>query len=131
EPSAAEGPERQLEQSLGETDVRPGQADSRGRIQAPLVAEIDREPVDVEELADPGDGRFERMRNGQLGDRLADDGEERPRALELSRECPRAGARTQCVCGSDTECRELAKLRVGRSIVRSKEQLQRADRRMT
>src|SRR5581483_5946209 len=63
--------------------------------------EIYRHPLDVEQLGDAVDRGLERVRARQLGGRLADDGEQRARELEL--ELARASAGAQHVSRAHTE----------------------------
>src|SRR5581483_11581339 len=73
--------------------------------------EIYRHPLDVEQLGDAVDRGLERVRERQLGGRLADDGEQRARPLELELELARASAGAQHVSRAHTEGREPPEVR--------------------
>ena len=88
-----------------------------------------RRPVHAEQLGDALDGGLERVRDGELGRRLHDHLEQRPRALELERELPRPLAGAQRVCGADAERREPRELLGLRLLARRMEQLEDAERR--
>jgi len=71
----------------------PGrEATSRRGQQPPVLAQVDAHAIDRQQLGDPLDRRLEGVREREPGDRLAHDGEERARAVEL--ELDPAGALT-------------------------------------
>ena len=110
--------------------MRTCEADARGRVEPVFVAEVDRQPVDAQQLADTGHGRFERMGKRQLRDRLADDREQGARPLELCGDGVCVDARTQRMCGANAERRQPRELVFRRSSTRGEEELQDADRRL-
>ena len=65
------------------------------RPQPVRVAEVDRDTVRAQQLGDARDGGLQRVRERELGDRLADDREQRVGPFELERRRPRALAGTQ------------------------------------
>jgi hypothetical protein len=110
--------------------VRSGQPDAGRGVQSVVLAQIDGEPVGFEQLSDPCDSRLERVRERQLADCLAYDGQEGARPLELERNCPSLEARALSVCGAHAECRKRGKSDVGRFAVGRKQKLKSADRRL-
>ena len=106
------GPEREVEQPLGDACVRAGEAAARRLLELAVAraAEVDGHAVDAEQLGDALDGGLERVRDGELRRRLHDHLEQRPRALELERELPRPLAGAQRVRGADAERREPREL---------------------
>src|SRR5206468_11288362 len=75
--AAAERPERELEEPLCEVHVRAFEpAGGRGR-EAAALTEIDGHVPAGGELADALDRGVERVRERELGDRLADDADDR------------------------------------------------------
>src|SRR5438046_1406283 len=92
--AATERAQGELEDALGHTDVRAGEAAAGGRDEPALLAQVDRELADAEQLRDPLDGGLQRVRERELGGGLTDDGEQGARPLELAREllAARAGA---------------------------------------
>ncbi len=108
----ARRPEREVEQPVGDTRVRPDETATRRLLELALAgaAEIDGDTVHVEQLGDALDRDLERVRDGELRRRLHDHLEQRPRALELEREPARPLAGAQRVCGADAERREPGEL---------------------
>ena len=96
----------------------------------PSVAEVDRHALDAEQLRDPLDRGLERVRERQPRDRLADDGEQRARPLELEAASPargrRRGARAPRARANARQPLQLVLVRRGAVRV---EELERADRR--
>src|SRR6185312_9442306 len=89
----------ELDQALGDANMRPGESPAR-RLDKPLLfrlEQVDGEMFRSEELGDPGDRCLQRVRKRELCDRLADDGDKRPAALELHRLAARMLARAQRV----------------------------------
>ena len=74
--------ERKLEEPLGQFRVRPAQATRGRRDEATLFAEVDGDLPARCQLGDALDRRVERVGKRKLRDGLADDGDERLRALE-------------------------------------------------
>ena len=85
----------------------------------------------AEELGHPVDRGLERVGERELRDRLADDGEERPRPLELGGEDARAGARAQRVRRADAERGEPAEELLRRRLVAAEQELKRPDGRLS
>ena len=129
--AAARRPEQQLEQALRDARVRAGQLALGRRLEPPgLGGEVDGEPLRAEQAGDVLDRGVERVRERELRDRLADDRQQRARALELDRERlpPLAGA--QRVGGADGEGAEPVEQRIARVRLVGEQQLQRALRRL-
>src|SRR5262245_33102939 len=84
--SSAERPERELEEPLGEIRVRALEAARGGRREPSPFAEVDRDVTARCQLGDPVDSGLERVRERKLGDRLADDADDRLRAPEGGRD---------------------------------------------
>src|SRR5213078_3661696 len=102
----------ELEDALGHTDVRAGEAAAGGRDEPALLAQVDRELADAEQLRDPLDGGLQRVRERELGGGLTDDGEQGARPLELARELLAVRAGAQRVRGADAERAERGQLRL-------------------
>ena len=113
--------------------MRPGEPPcSRGlepRILA-LLHEVNGEPVGPEQLADALDRSLERVRERELCDRLADDRQERPCALELDREGAAPLARAQRVRGANGEGCEPREHEIVGLALGLEEELERAERRL-
>ena len=125
------GPERDVEQAIGDACVRAGETAARRlfELAVPRAAEVDGHAVHVEQLGDALDGGLECVRDGELRRRLHDHLEQCPGALELEREQPRPLAGAQRVRSADAERREPRELlRLG-LLARGMEQLQDAERR--
>ena len=71
------------------------------------------------------------MRQRELGDRLADDGEQRLSMLELERRLPRALAGAKRLRRADGECAEPLQLALRGRDARREDELQDAERRLT
>jgi hypothetical protein len=113
-----------LEQALGDTNVRTGHPARRGRHEAILVrAQIDRDVVDRKQLSNVLDRRFERVRERELCGRLPDDGKQRARAIQLERERAGALACVQRMRRADGEGRQPLELRRARRVSRREEEL--------
>ena len=127
--SGTEGAERELEQPIGESHVRAGQPDARGGVQPVVFAQVDGKPVCLEQLADPGDCRLERVRERELADRLADDGQEGTRSLELERNRPRmeACAQTHAQHGRRTSRASQAQRRSARCRAKTEVEARRSE----
>ena len=111
--------------------MRPGKAEACRRDEASVLPEVDREPLDAEQLADAHNRGLERVRERQLRDRLPDDTEEGARAVELGRHRPCASAGAQRLRGANAKRPEPVELVLGWRMLRREEQLERADRRVT
>jgi hypothetical protein len=110
--------------------VRTGEPAFRGRRQpVALARQVERDARGVEQLGDEIDGGLERVREGELGGRLADDGEQRARAVELERERLGARARPEGMRGADAEGGQAGELLRARLVVRLEQQLQQPDGR--
>src|SRR5439155_13156848 len=129
-PARTERTESQLEQPVGKTFVRACQAEARRRQEAIFLAQIDREALRVEQLADTCHRGWERMGERKLRDRLSDDGEQRaaPLERELDRSC--VHSRAQGVRRTDAERGKRRQIAVTRLAVGSEEELERTDRRL-
>ena len=94
------------------------------------LRQVDRDAISVEEVCDALDRGLERVRERELRDRFADDGEECAAALELEPGVAGELGRTQRVCGPHGEARELLdRLLVGRPA-RREPNLERAESRL-
>ena len=125
------GPERDVEQAIGDACVRAGETPTRRlfELALPRAPEVDGHAVHVEQLGDALDGGLECVRDGELRCRLHDHLEQCPGALELERKQPRPLAGAQGVRSADAERREPRELlRLG-LVARGMEQLQDAERR--
>ena len=89
-----------------------------------LLAEVDGDPARVEQRADALDRGVERVREREARDRLADDGEERPAALELADRLARAPRRAQRVRGAHREAGQPVELRRQRCTAAREPKLQ-------
>ena len=121
----------ELEQPLGDSRVRSAEAGT-GRRDKPVFGDtqVDGDALDVEQLCDARDRRLERVRERELGRRLPDDHEQRPRELELLLELPDPRARAKDVGGANTERREPSELVRARLSARREQELQEADGRL-
>ena len=122
--------ERELEQPLRQARMWPGKTDVGGGIQTAVLAEVDRQPVGVEQLGHPLDRRLERMGERELRNRLAHHGEQRACALELERDSARTGAGAERMRRAHAERRECRELWLCRLVPGCEEKLQRADGRL-
>ena len=86
---------RQREQPLGQLLVRSRQTSCGPRDEAALLTEVDGDLSGGRELGHALDRGVERVRERELRDRLADDGDERLRALERSLDLSRAPAASE------------------------------------
>jgi hypothetical protein len=119
-----------LGRALGDLVVPARDAAAGGREQPSVLAEVDADLVDLQELGDSLDGRLERVRERETGDRLADDLEERPRPLEIELERARPVRRLQRVRGARRESGERRQIVGVRHRFRRVEELQRRERRL-
>ncbi len=118
---------RELEQPLGDARVRPGQPPRCGRHEALLVStQVDRDVVHREKLGHSLHRCLERVRERELGRRLAHDREQGARALELERQGPGALARPEGMCSAHPERRQPPELERRRCVSRAEEQLEDA-----
>src|ERR671924_568403 len=108
----AQSAEDHIEKPFGDAKVWAGETALGGRLQAAGLPQIDGDTLAAEQLGDAVGRRFERVRKGQLRDRLPDDGEQCSAALQLLREGRRALAGPQDVGGSRTERREPVEVRL-------------------
>src|SRR5256714_1481846 len=98
---SARGPERELEQALADSHVRAREAALRCGLEPVVFDEVDGQPLCRQQLPHAFDGGLERVRERELGDRLADDREERLGALEVLGKRPATFAGTERVRGAD------------------------------
>ena len=105
----------EVDQTLGDTGMRPRESAASGLEQTPFVwlEQIDGEPLGAQQLRDPLDRGLERVGQGELRDRLADDGHERAAALQLHRLPLRPLARAQSVRRARRERRQCVEHLVG------------------
>ena len=128
--AAARGAERELEQALADSHVRAREAALRCGLEPVVFDEVDGQPLCRQQLPHAFDGGLERVRERELGDRLADDREERLGALEVLGKRPAAFAGTERVRGADGEGGEPRQQRaVGIRCLREDE-LKGAQRRL-
>ena len=90
----AQRPERELEEAFGDGKLGVG-VGAGLRSQPVRVAEVDRDTVRSEQLGDARDGSLQRVRQGELGDCLTENREQRVGPFELERRRPRALPGTQ------------------------------------
>ncbi len=112
--------------------MRAGEAAPRS-LQQPILLrleQIDREPLGVEQLGDPLDRGLQCVGERELRDRLTDDGNQRPAALQLDRLPARLLARTQCVGCSCRKHRQSVEHLVRRDDGRLEPELQHAEGRL-
>ncbi len=81
--AGAQRPERPLEQRRADVGMRPVHAAGGRGTQPAVLPQVDGHALGAEQLGHAGDRRLECVRDRELGDRLADDTEERARPLEL------------------------------------------------
>ncbi len=125
------GAERELEQSLGNGLVRPDEPSLVGRVQSSLVTQVDRDAVHAEQLGDPiGDGA-QRVREREVGDRLADHGQESLGPFEVGGHLGRALARPQGMSGSHAEAPEAVEHGLRRRRLGGEEELEDTERRIS
>ena len=79
------GAERELEQPLGDHQLRVGELAAGRRAQPEPLADVDGHAVRAEQLRDARDRRLQRVRQRELGDRLAHDFEQGLSVLQLHR----------------------------------------------
>ncbi len=122
--------ERQLEQPLGDGELRARHPLPRLGPQSRPLTQVHGHALRAQQLGNPRDGGLQRVRKRELGGRLADNGQQCLRALELERHRLRALAGAQglgCPHGERGESVDLC-LRGARP--RRKGELENAHRRL-
>ena len=129
DPAATVRTEQHAEQRFRDERVRADERAARGCVEpAVLVAQVDGDALDTEQLRGFAERDRQRVREGELRRRLRRDREQRARALELDRRVPRARPSTERVRRAERERGEG----VERTLVRIlfEHELQHADRRI-
>jgi len=88
EASRPEGPERELQQALGDDRVGSRDLPGGGGLEPALVQEVDADGPDVEQAGQAVDRSLERVRERELGRGLAHDREEIACSVELALHVP-------------------------------------------
>ena len=125
----AERTERELEQPLGDRELCIG-AGALLRSQPARVAEIDRDAVRAEQLRDARDRGLQRVRQGKLGDGLAEHRQQRLGPLELERRGARTLTGPQGLRRPDGECAQPIEVALGRRARRPEDELEDAEWRL-
>ena len=110
--------------------MRPDEPTLVGSVQSSSVPQVDRDPIHPKQLCDPiGDGA-QRVREREVGDRLADHGQEGLGAFEVGGHLGRARARPQSMSGSNPEASETLEHGRRRRRLGGEEELEDAERRI-
>jgi hypothetical protein len=126
-PADTAGAEGELEEPLRHHQLRIGELPAGRRTQVEPVADVHRDAVGAEQVRDAGDRRLQRVRQRELGDRLAHDLEERLRVLKLERRLPGALARTKRLRRADGKGAELLQLGWRRRDARWEDELEHTE----
>jgi hypothetical protein len=108
--AASEGPQGELEQSFRKLGLPAREAPSGSRRQTIALAQVDRDVTAAGQLGDALDGCLQRVREGELRDRLADDADDGLRAAQCEgdeADAPAAPERERRPCGERGEQLEV------------------------
>ena len=129
-PCALEGPSESSSNRSATDSCGPDEPTLVGSVQSSLVPQVDRDPIHPKQLCDPiGDGA-QRVREREVGDRLADHGQEGLGAFEVGGHLGRARARPQSMSGSNPEASETLEHGRRRRRLGGEEELEDAERRI-
>ena len=130
-PSAARsGPSERVQQARRDLLVPRAETASRGGVQPAVLAQVDADLLDLQQLRDALDRRLERVREREARDRLADHLEQRARAVELELDVGGALGGAERMRRAGRERGERRQVGLGRDELLAVEQLQRGERRL-
>ena len=117
EAPAAKGAEREVEQALGELGVVAAQAARGGVDEAVALTQVDRDLGARRQLGDPLHGGLERVREREVGDRLADDADDGLRPAQRERDEMGSPRAAKGDADSSREAREECRVQGLRGVV--------------
>ena len=128
EAAGAKRAERELEQPLGHDDMRPREVPRGGRLEPAALSQVHAQGAHPDEARHAVERRVERVRERQLSGRLADDGEQVPRPLQLTARFAGALPGTQRLSRSGGEPRKRGEVEGRRELPGREDQLEDTQR---